>query len=689
MQIRKIHSLIKRFLLRIINAALIAILISSVILVKDVSAAVLQFDIYSLFNADVAVNRNDGVTDPVNTGIDDQDRAYFTQTAVEEICTSDPDPHGLPDNGLVEANSRHPAIQLGVKNSDDGNNAFQGQGNSNTGAIDIPDDNYTYIHIFAISTNGDTPVTLTFHYSDGSNPTTTQRLVKDWFDDPVETDDEYFLINGLDWTGVSASGCEDFDDPAIFGLRFQADETKTMTSFTINYDTSENEGGSFILFGASGQTEDAAPEISVEGNSTPIEDEDASPSTLDDTDFGDALVGTETVQHTFTIFNTGDAELDLTDDPRVTISVSDFSLESDAATSISSGGGSSDFTVTFDPSASGIRTATVSIANDDLDENPYNFLIQGNGLVVPEVTTSSPANGATLQSTSTLTVTFNVDMVQDGSADAANNVNNYILVEANGDGFQTTSCASGVSGNDTRITILSAIYSNNGGAGPFQATLGFAPLENGSYRLLACGSATIYDLSGTPLNNGSDTTVNFTIADELLTDTLPETGFAPDQVTLIPEQDTNLSYIAIKQLSISIPILEVKAPIVGIPISNDGWDLTWLGNQAGWLHGTAFPSWAGNSALTAHVYNEFGKPGPFHDLSQLKWGDSIFIESAGQLYQYEVRTVEEFVRPTDLSSLFQHEEYPWLTLITCRGYNEESDTYNWRVVVRAVQTGIQ
>jgi len=36
-------------------------------------------------------------------------------------------------------------------------------------------------------------------------------------------------------------------------------------------------------------------------------------------------------------------------------------------------------TVTFDPSAEGVRTATISIANNDADENPYNFAIQGTG----------------------------------------------------------------------------------------------------------------------------------------------------------------------------------------------------------------------------------------------------------------------------------------------------------------------
>ena len=34
---------------------------------------------------------------------------------------------------------------------------------------------------------------------------------------------------------------------------------------------------------------------------------------------------------------------------------------------------------TVDPSATGLRTATVSITNDGADENPYDFANQGTG----------------------------------------------------------------------------------------------------------------------------------------------------------------------------------------------------------------------------------------------------------------------------------------------------------------------
>jgi sortase (surface protein transpeptidase) len=55
---------------------------------------------------------------------------------------------------------------------------------------------------------------------------------------------------------------------------------------------------------------------------------------------------------------------------------------------------------------------------------------------------------------------------------------------------------------------------------------------------------------------------------------------------------------------------------------------------------------------------------------------------------YEVREVRGYVSPNDKKALGE-KTYPWLTLITCRGYDEDSDTYRWRVVVQAVQVEIR
>ena len=122
------------------------------------------------------------------------------------------------------------------------------------------------------------------------------------------------------------------------------------------------------------------PEMAVSGLNRTIADGDTSPSSADDTDFGLVAVSGSTNANTFTITNTGDADLNLAG---VTIGgahATDFTLTTDAAATVTSGGGTTTFVVTFDPSVVGVRTATISIANDDADENPYNFSLQGTGI---------------------------------------------------------------------------------------------------------------------------------------------------------------------------------------------------------------------------------------------------------------------------------------------------------------------
>ncbi|MEP7137327.1 MAG: sortase, partial [Chloroflexota bacterium] len=166
---------------------------------------------------------------------------------------------------------------------------------------------------------------------------------------------------------------------------------------------------------------------------------------------------------------------------------------------------------------------------------------------------------------------------------------------------------------------------------------------------------------------------------------LPATGFAPNVVTKLMPQPRDLAYAA-TDLVLEIPSLGVKISIVGIPKKAGAWDVSWLGKQAGWLAGTAFPSWKGNSVLTGHVYDANGLPGPFVNLNKLKYGDKFIIHAYGQKYTFEVRT-NQVVDPSDLSS-FKHEEKSWLTLITCKEYDAKTNTYKQRVVVRAVLVSV-
>jgi len=167
---------------------------------------------------------------------------------------------------------------------------------------------------------------------------------------------------------------------------------------------------------------------------------------------------------------------------------------------------------------------------------------------------------------------------------------------------------------------------------------------------------------------------------------LPNTGFAPNITTQLGAQPEDLRYAA-TDILLEIPRLGIKIPIVGVPFKDGVWNVSWLGKQAGWLEGSAFPSWSGNSVLTSHVYLSNGLPGPFVNLSELKFGDRIIVHAYGQKYIFEVQS--NLVVAANDGTVFRHEEKAWLTLVTCKEYDATTKLYKKRVVVRAVLVKVE
>ncbi|WP_432672668.1 GEVED domain-containing protein [Flavobacterium sp. SM2513] len=127
-------------------------------------------------------------------------------------------------------------------------------------------------------------------------------------------------------------------------------------------------------------------EINVKGNSVSIVNNDVTPALTDHTDFSTAYVAGGTVVRTFTIENTGTSALTLSgSSPYVAISgtnAADFSVTAIPSASIGATS-STTFNITFAPSALGSRSATLTIANNDSDEDPYVFAIRGEGTCTP------------------------------------------------------------------------------------------------------------------------------------------------------------------------------------------------------------------------------------------------------------------------------------------------------------------
>jgi hypothetical protein len=124
-----------------------------------------------------------------------------------------------------------------------------------------------------------------------------------------------------------------------------------------------------------------AREINVRGNSRDIPSGDTGTSADNGTDFGGSAVNGAGVTHSFTIANDGTGTLALTGTPHVQVSgppEGDFTVEVQPPGSVA-GASSVTFQVKFTPRAMGERTGTITILNDDPDEEIYTFAVRGSG----------------------------------------------------------------------------------------------------------------------------------------------------------------------------------------------------------------------------------------------------------------------------------------------------------------------
>jgi N-acetylneuraminic acid mutarotase len=109
------------------------------------------------------------------------------------------------------------------------------------------------------------------------------------------------------------------------------------------------------------------PEIQVLDGTTDIPDGTGS------VNFGTTTVGMP-INKTFTVKNTGTANLSLTEPIAVPAG---FSVASSFGSTTLAPGNSTNFTVRFDAIAAGTHSGTVQFANNDADENPFDFTISG------------------------------------------------------------------------------------------------------------------------------------------------------------------------------------------------------------------------------------------------------------------------------------------------------------------------
>jgi Ca2+-binding RTX toxin-like protein/methionine-rich copper-binding protein CopC len=229
-----------------------------------VLAPPVQFNLTSVFDRDVITNYTGGVTDTTQDPVGYS--APITGINIDTLVTQSfatfkvgANGNGLPDNGFFAANAYHPDVQLGYNNTNNGNNAKVLTTNGTSFTIPVTPNQYSEIHLFATSTNGNAGMQVTFNYSDGTTGTSTA-TVSDWFDEITETPSNYYLINGMDRsTDTTGTAYTDVNDPAIFGLRFSPNPAKTLQSITVTKTSGTTVDNYLGVFGATGVLETTPP----------------------------------------------------------------------------------------------------------------------------------------------------------------------------------------------------------------------------------------------------------------------------------------------------------------------------------------------------------------------------------------------------------------------------------------------
>ena len=257
--------------------------------------------------------------------------------------------------------------------------------------------------------------------------------------------------------------------------------------------------------------------------------------------FGNQSVGATSAAQTVTLSNTGNAALSITSLALTGTNPSDFAQTNTCGSSVAAGN-SCTISVTFKPTASGSRTASVSIT-DNASGSPQTVSLSGTGTGTAAVASLSPTSLAFgNQSVGATSAAQTVTLSNTGTA--ALSITSLALTGTNaGDFTQTNTCGSSVAagGNCTiRVTFKPTA------SGSRTASVSITDNASGSPQTVSLsgtgtGTAAVASLSPTSLAFGNQS-VGVTSGAQTLT--LSNTGTAALSITSLALTGTNASDFA-------------------------------------------------------------------------------------------------------------------------------------------------
>ena len=159
---------------------------------------------------------------------------------------------------------------------------------------------------------------------------------------------------------------------------------------------------------------------------------------------------------------------------------------------------------------------------------------------------------------------------------------------------------------------------------------------------------------------------------------LPGTGFSSRHFTDLSLKPGNLVYQP-TGYTLEIPSIDSKANLVGVPADINGYPVSWLGNEAGLLSGSALPG-KGVSIIAAHNHLNTMATGPFLFLLNLKENDRIFVHTPqNELLSFRVYA-NESINPDDVKTIKSLVKKNSMILITCEDETDQGSYLHRRVV---------
>lgn len=271
-----------------------------------------------------------------------------TRSATFEIINNDSNEN--PYNFNIQGTGVNPEINI------KGNNISITNGDSSPSLSDFTDFGSTDVsngfinRVFNIENIGTTSLTITNPVISGINAS------------------DFSIVSNPSSTNLNSNRNRDFTvrfTPTSIGL-------KTAIITVVNTDFDENPY-TFTIQGYG-----TSAEINITGNGNSIVNGDTTPAFTDNTDYDTVLLTEPALAKSFVIHNTGLTDLIISNPIISGVNASDFTITTSPALLIPSGG-STTMVIEFNPNALGRRNATVTIANNDFDENPYVFSIHGYG----------------------------------------------------------------------------------------------------------------------------------------------------------------------------------------------------------------------------------------------------------------------------------------------------------------------